>query len=168
MNKTRMIVSVSILIALEIILTRYFSIQTPIVRIGFGFIPVALASIMFGPVIGGITAALGDIIGMAIAPAGAYFPGFTLSAFLSGVIMGLFLHKSSKTFVHIALAVITVTLFINLGLNTLWLSMITGKAVMVLMIPRMLKEAVMLPIQIFLIHFMWKYIRTFVKLSFLQ
>ena len=94
---TRTFVLMGLLISMEIILTRFFSVQTPILRIGFGFIPVVLASIMFGPVLGGITAAFSDILGMMLFPQGVYFPGFTLSAFLAGLIYGLLLYKKTNT-----------------------------------------------------------------------
>jgi len=147
-----------LLISMEIILTRFFSVQTPILRIGFGFIPVVLASIMFGPVLGGITAAFSDILGMMLFPQGVYFPGFTLSAFLAGLIYGLLLYKKTKTILQITIAVLMVTVFIDLGLNTLWLSMITGKAAMVLLVPRLIKSVIMLPIQTLLIYSLIKYI----------
>lgn len=158
MNRTRTIAFVGLLVAMEIIFTRFLSFQTPIIRIGFGFIPIAFSAILFGPVVGGLTGAISDVIGMLIFPAGAYFPGFTLSAFLGGVIYGLFLHKKQVTVINVALSVLVITLFVDLGLNTLWLSMITGKAAFVLLIPRLYKSAIMLPIQATTIFVLWKYI----------
>src|SRR5690554_4416646 len=114
MNKTRRLVFVGILIAIEVIFTRFLSLQTPIVRIGFGFLAVSLTSMLFGPVVGGISAAMGDLLGMMLFPRGAYFPGFTLSAFLGGCIYGLFLYKKPKSLLNIFLAVLIITLFVNL------------------------------------------------------
>jgi len=158
MIKTRSLVFVAILIAFEVILTRFLSIQTPIIRIGFGFIAIALSAMLFGPVIGGITAALGDILGMMIFPKGAFFPGFTISAFMGGFFYGLFLFEKPKSFIRITLAVFTIMLVVNLGLNTLWLSMITGNAYIALMVPRVIKEIVLFPIQILLIYLTWRYV----------
>lgn len=159
MKNIRIVISLGMFIAMEVILTRFLSIQTPIVRIGFSFIPIAISSMMFGPVFGGIAAALADIIGMMIFPTGgAFFPGFTLSAFLTGVIYGLFLSKKSKTFLRISMAVIVVSAFINLGLDTIWLLMITGKGILVILPPRIIKTIVMVPIQILLIKAVWNYI----------
>jgi len=91
-------------------------------------------------------------------PKGAYFPGFTLSAFLSGAIYGLFLYKKPVTIVNVAKSVLLITILVDLGLNTLWLSMITGNAAAALLIPRIYKSAIMLPIQTGTIHILWKYI----------
>ena len=49
-SATSRLVIMAFLIAMEIILTRFCSINTPILRIGFGFLPVAMMGIMFGPV----------------------------------------------------------------------------------------------------------------------
>ena len=158
LKTTRTFVFMGLLISMEIVLTRFFSVQTPILRIGFGFIPIVLSSIMFGPVLGGVTAAFSDILGMMLFPQGVYFPGFTLSAFLSGLIYGLLLYKKTKSILQITIAVLLVTIFIDLGLNTLWLSMLTGKATMVLLVPRLLKSIIMLPLQSLLIYSVIKYI----------
>lgn len=157
MKSTRSLVFMGLLIAMEIILTHFLSIQTPIVKIGFGFLPAALASIMFGPIWGGIMGAISDILGMAIFPSGgAYFPGFTLSAFLAGLIYGFVLYKKHDTILRVAAAVLIVTVFVDLGLNTIWLSMTLGKAVAAIIIPRLLKSAVMLPVQIITINVVWR------------
>lgn len=157
MKSTRSMVFMGLLIAMEIILTHLFSIQTPIIRIGFGFLPAVLASIMFGPIWGGIMGAVSDILGMAIFPTGGtYFPGFTLSAFLAGVIYGFVLYKKPNSILRIAIATLTVTLLIDLGLNTIWLSMITGRAAVAIIAPRLLKSAAMLPVQIITVSVVWR------------
>ncbi len=158
MNSTRSLVFIGLLIAIEVVLTRFVAIETAIVRIGFGFIAISLSSILFGPIIGGITAAIADVLGMMIFPKGPYFPGFTLSAFLGGISYGIFLYNKPKSYLNIALSVMIITIFINLGLNTLWISIITGKAYIVLFMARILKEIIVLPLQVFIIYYTWKYV----------
>lgn len=169
MKNIKIIVSLSMFIAMEVILTRFLSIQTPIVRIGFSFIPIALSSMIFGPIFGGIAAALADIIGMMIFPSGgAYFPGFTFSAFLTGIIYGLFLYKKQKTLFQVSLAVIAVSLFVNLGLDTIWLWILTGKGLIALLTPRIVKALIMAPIQILMIKSLWSYLAGPLKGSYLH
>lgn len=158
LKTTRIFIFMGLLISMEIGLTRFFSIQTPIVRISFGFIPIVIASVMFGPVLGGITAAFSDILGMMLFPKGVYFPGFTLSAFLSGIIYGIMLYKKPQTMLRIILAVSIIIISVDLGLNTYWLSIITGKGVVALFVPRFIKSIIMLPIQSLLICSLIKYI----------
>ena len=66
---------VALLMALEIILTRFLSINTPIVRIGFGFVPVSLTAIMYGSLWAGAAYAIADVIGALLFPIAGYFPG---------------------------------------------------------------------------------------------
>ena len=88
---TRTLVTLSILTALEIVLNRFLSINAWNTKIGFSFIPVAVAGMLFGPLGGAVVGALGDLVGAILFPIGAYFPGFTLTAFLTGLVYGLFL-----------------------------------------------------------------------------
>ncbi|GFZ30683.1 folate ECF transporter [Clostridium zeae] len=163
MKNTKTLVLLSLFITLQIILTRFLSIQTPILRIGFGFIPLIFSSILFGPVLGAICAATSDILGMLIFPQGTYFPGFTLSAFLSGLIYGIILHKKNISILRISISSIFVKLIVDIGLNTFWLSIITGKAVAILLIPRLTKTLIMIPIEIFLIYVLWNYLDSAIK-----
>lgn len=158
MKSIRTLVFVSLLVSMEIILTRFLSIQTPIVRIGFGFLPIALAGIMFGPIIGGFTAALADVFGMMLfsSAAGPYFPGFTISAFIGGAIYGLILHKKSKTIIRIALAVLLVRFFVDLGLNTVWISILYEKAWTAIIGARLIASLIIIPIQITMIYTVWR------------
>lgn len=95
-NSVKKLVEISLLIALEVILTRFCSINTATLRIGFGFLPIAIIAMMYGPLSAGVAYALGDLLGMMIFPSGSYFPGFTLTAFLTGVIYGLVLYRKPK------------------------------------------------------------------------
>ena len=52
------LIQISLLIAIEVILTRFCSINTPIVRIGFGFLPIAIIAMMYGPLSAGISLSL--------------------------------------------------------------------------------------------------------------
>ncbi len=81
----------ALLAALEIVLSRFLSISAWNTKIGFAFVPVALAALLLGPLNAGIVAALADFLGALLFPVGPYFPGFTLTAFLMGLCYGVFL-----------------------------------------------------------------------------
>ena len=147
MSKTKKLILVSLLIAMEIVLTRFLAIETPVVRIGLGFIPMAIAGTLFGPVTGGIAYGVSDILGMLLLPKSAYFPGFTISAVLSGAMYGIFLYKKDS-YLRIILCVLAIGIAIDLGLNTFWLSIILGKGYLALLPVRIVKTAIMLPIQV--------------------
>ena len=161
------LIQISLLIAIEIILTRFCSINMQIVRIGFGFLPIAIIGMMYGPLSAGIAYAIGDILGMLLFPTGgSFFPGFTLTAFLTGIVYGVFLYNKPKTWPRIIGAVLIVCLVINLGLDTYWLFILTGKAYMALLPTRIMKSIIMIPVQTFIIGIIWKQVVVrFVKVS---
>ena len=80
------IATLGLLIAMEVVLSRFLSIATPILKISLAFIPVVAAAILYGPVWAGSVAALGDLLGALLFPIGVYFPGFTVTAFISGMV----------------------------------------------------------------------------------
>ncbi len=155
-SNTQKLVVIAFLIAIEVILTRFCSIQTDILRIGFGFLPIAVAGIMFGPLWAGAAYAIGDILGMLIFPSGAFFPGFTLTAFLTGCTYGLFLHKKMPSFKTIVVPVLIVCMVLNLFLDTLWLSILYGQGYLFIFPARIVKCALMMPIQLLLIKIVWQ------------
>ncbi|MEJ8553383.1 folate family ECF transporter S component [Tepidibacter sp. Z1-5] len=146
---------VGLLIALQVILTRFMSIHTPIVRIGFGFLPLAITSILYGPWVGGIAAAIADLIGFALFPTGTYFPGFTLTAFLTGFTYGILFFNKPKSHKRLFLSVLIVCILLNLGLDTLWLSILIGKGYVALLPTRIIKTLIMIPVQFILISLVW-------------
>jgi len=157
-NPVRKIVYAGVFIALNIILTRLFSYSVKIggitgVRLNVGEVPLVLSGILLGPVYGGITGAAADLLGFPINPQGAYFPGFTLSAALMGLVPGLYgkLIKGKWSLLHISLAVIVTTVLTSTVLNTLWVYILSGKAVAVLLPPRITANIVLIPVYIFLI-----------------
>ena len=119
-------------------------------RISVTFIPVAITGYLMGPVAAMIVGALGDIIGFLAFPSGAYFPGFTISAALSGAIYGICLYRSvpSQIRVRVIISKLLITFFINIALNTLWLAMLYNKAYFVYMTSRIIKNLIMFPFQV--------------------
>lgn len=97
LRKTKVMAVAAMLIAIGVILG-LFSVQlTEFIRIGFSGIPNELASMLFGPVVGGIMGGIGDILKFLIKPTGPYFFGYTLNAMLGPVIYGIFFLSSSDS-----------------------------------------------------------------------
>lgn len=133
--------------ALAIALNYVASIDVgPYVRIGFSGIPNQIVAFVFGPAVGAIFGALLDIIKFIIKPTGMFFPGFTLSAALGGLIYGLFLYRRPLSLKNVLISQILIKVFVNICLNTLWLKLLYDKAILVILPGRLLSNAVMLPI----------------------
>lgn len=137
---------IGILVAMEIILAR-FSIHTWNLKIGFSFIPVVVAAIFYGPVTAGLVGAIGDIMGYILFPVGAYFPGFTLTAFVTGMIFGFFLRKSQSV-LNVVLAVLCVQIFVSQFMTTYWISFLYGSPYWALFATRIYQTAAMIAVEI--------------------
>ncbi|MCQ2554650.1 MAG: folate family ECF transporter S component [Clostridia bacterium] len=148
--KTSELVICAILVACHIILSRFLSINAWHTKIGFTFVPVLIAAYVFGPVLAGIVGGLGDLIGALAFPIGAYFPGFTFTCFLTGVIYGVFFYnKSEKQMaLNIPVAVIINQIVCSLILNTLWISILYGSSFKVLLATRSVQAGIMTAVEI--------------------
>lgn len=149
----------AILIAIGLVLDRFLRVQiTPEIRIGLGFIASGLIGMMFGPVMGGVAGLISDLLSAIISLTGAFFPGFTLSAILGGVFYGAFLYQHKFTFWRVLLAKAFINVFINIGLNSVWVGIMTGKAVYVLIGARIAKNLILLPIEAILLYIVGKFV----------
>ncbi len=139
------------LIAVSVILTRVFGVMIPVggvlgLRISFGEIPIYLSGILFGPFAGAAAGAIADLIGVAMAGMD-FFPGFTLSAALAGLVPGLMLHRRRRdiSFGRLLAAVVVAGVVVTL-LNTYWVVLLYGAGVFAILPPRIVSRAVMIPL----------------------
>ena len=87
---TRNLVMMASLSAMQIILSRFLSIQaTDMLRISFESIPIILAGLWLGPVSGALVAVISDFLGMMLFGNGAYFPLIVLGPLTVAVLCGL-------------------------------------------------------------------------------
>lgn len=152
LSKISSMVLVSLFIALYVVLSFFRIYITNELRISLTFIPTAWASILFGPLAGALTGALGDILGWAVNPVGPYFPGFTISGFVSGIIYGLFLYKKETTLLRVIAAAALMVLIVEAGLNSIWMNMLVGTAYKVLVPARLIKAVIAAPIQVIVLN----------------
>ena len=132
-------------------------------------LPILLSAIWLGPKYTVVIAGISDVIGAILFPFGEFFIGFTISSILSGLIYGLILYKKEEELsgkeliIRLIIANLIVTLFVYIGLNTLWLSIMYDKAFFVLLGTRIIKEFIMLPIQIITIFLLIKALNPITK-----
>ncbi|WP_405726762.1 folate family ECF transporter S component [Anaerotignum sp.] len=135
-SATHRIVLMAMLAAIQIVLSRWLSINLWNLKIGFAFVPIAMAGMLLGPVGAGLTGAVADIIGATLFPSGAFFPGFTLTAFITAFGYGFFLQKK-QSMTNILAAVLFSEIVGTICLNTLWISILYGTPFIPTMIPRL-------------------------------
>ena len=150
-----MVCVTGILIAIEIVLANYLQIHTWDMKIGFGFVPVVAAAILYGPLAAGLVGAIGDIISAFLFPVGQYFPGFTVTAFLTGAIFGLFLHKR-ESILSVVFSVLITQAVISQFVNTFFISVLYGNPYWPLFVTRLVQTGVMSAVQIVFVLLMVK------------
>ena len=120
------IANAGILSAIAIILGFFKIPVTQLIEIRFAVLPITIASYLFGPVVGGVVGLVSDIGGYILRPTGPFFPGFTVTSVITGVIFGCMLYKRRPTLLRILMAQIVYTAICGIFLNSLWLSMLYG------------------------------------------
>lgn len=119
---------------------------TDTVRIGFAEIPVMLAGYLFGPVTGGIFAAALDVLKYLVKPMGPFMPILTLIVVLKGFMYGCAFYKRPVGLWRVLAVQLAVAVVCNLLLNTWALSLLYGKGFMAMLVPRIIRNLIMWPI----------------------
>lgn len=152
LTDTRAIALMGMLIAIHAVLG-FFKIPvfTTDNRITLTFAVRAVTGMILGPVPAAIVAGIGDIFGYLLNPGGGmYFPGFTVSGMIGGFIYGMCLYKRDERFFLLwtMLAVFVIIFFVNIILNTFWLSVIYDKAYQLFVAARIIKNFIAYPFNV--------------------
>lgn len=147
-NNVRLIVTGGLLIALDVVCTRFLSFFTPgyVDRISLQFIPNAFAGLVFGPVWAMMVTVLGDTVGMLINSGGMVFtPLITIACAARGLIYGLILYKKPVSLTRCIIAVAAVTVVVELGMMPIFLSVLYGKAWIATLVAKLFTRIVTIP-----------------------
>jgi len=145
-KKTSTITTASMFAAIAVVLGSMSLEIGNYIKIGFSSIANQFVYYLFGPVVGGFFGGALDILKYFVKPTGEFFPGWTLSAMLAGVIYGCFFYKRKLSFLRVLAAELTVAVICNMLLGTLWLDIMYGKGFMVLLPARVIKNLIMSPV----------------------
>ncbi len=151
----------AILIALSVILERLLGYNDRILSISFGYLPIVLAAIVYGPGSALVVSVAGDVLGALFFPAGPLDLRFALIAAAKGLLYGLFLRREETQRGSAALAQALVTVLCHLTLNTLVISDIIGKGFWALLPLRGVKNLLFYPIEVLTIIKLLEYRKTF-------
>ncbi len=156
----KLLATMGVLVALEIVIAQFLTIRpTQSIKISLDFIPVVVAGILFGPVPAMIISMLADILGAFLFPVGPFFPGFTATAALTGLLYGLTLHKS-QSWLRVILAVAVQQWILSLLLNTFWLKVLYGMPYVPTLVSRLPQCAILTAAQIVLIPVIARIVQT--------
>jgi ECF transporter S component (folate family) len=146
LRDVRVMTSAALLSAIAIILGFFKIPVTQVIEIRFAMLPIAVSGCLFGPVVGGIVGMVADIGGYLVKPTGPFFPGFTITSMVSGVIFGFMLYRQKPAPLRILMSQIVYTIICGVLLNSLWLSMLYGNGFIPVLTARFVKEIIMIPI----------------------
>lgn len=150
------------MIAVDVVLARLASLNTEVSRFGLALFVVAIVARLYGPVAAMTVHGISDIIGAIVFPNGPYFPGFTVTAVLIGLIYGVMFYRSVNWW-RILVAVLGTQVVCTLCLNTLWLSILMDKSFWVFLPGRLIQAAITTPIQLVGLPFVFRFLDRSIK-----
>lgn len=161
-SRTSSIAWLGILIAVQVVLAR-FTIGSNSLKVGFSFVVTGMIGYYFGPWKSALAGLVSDLIGnIVFPPQGGFFVGFTISAIVAGLIYGLVLYKKEITWWRVLIAIVLVSLIVNLVLNTLWVNIMYPVPTKVLWAtriwPRAIKELIFIPFETIVLYIVLKWI----------
>jgi len=144
---TKTLTAAAMLSALGIVLGFFKIPINQLIEIRFGALPVEMASQLFGPAVAGVVGGIVDIGGYLVKPTGPFFPGFTFSSIVGGIIFGLMLYNKRITFLRVLMTQVVYTIVVGIILNSYWLDVLYFQnGYVATIIARLPKELIMIPI----------------------
>jgi ECF transporter S component (folate family) len=132
--------------AISVVLGYFTIVLGDYIKIGFATVANQFVYYLFGPVVGMFFGGALDILKYLIKPTGPYFPGFTISAAIGGLIYGSLLYKRPISLKRILIAELVVSIVCNMLLGTYWLTVMYGKGFFAILPMRVFKNLIMWPI----------------------
>lgn len=142
---------IALFIALKIVVGMVRIPVSENLRITLTYIVVAIEGMIVGPVAGVVSGFVCDNVSFMLFPDGAYFPGYTITAMLGSFIFSLLLYQQKITITRITIAKVLNNYIVNVLLGSLWSSMLYGKAYIVYFTSSIIKNTILLPIEIVLL-----------------
>lgn len=163
LKTTKYFALIAVFIALKTIVSFWYIPVTDNLRIAFTFLLVGLESAIIGPVAGMVSGAITDIVAFMIAPSGPFFFGYTLSSILGSLIYALFFYRTKITLPKIIGAKALVNYGVNVCLGSLWSSILYSKGYIYYATNSLIKNTLLLPIEVFLLYLVFRYFSPYLK-----
>ncbi len=154
-NKIFNLCALALLCAMQIVLARFVVIPVgDMMRFSMSFIPVVIAARRFGIIGSAAVYGVGDLLGAIVFPTGgAFFPGYTLTATIAGILYGIFLRPTKKEetkavfTIKVILSAFSTQFFCSLLLNSYWRAFQMGTPYTAILQTRLPQCAIMFVLQ---------------------
>jgi len=141
---------------MSFLLKSFFVITLPTYRFTFYDIPLMIAGIMYGPIIGGLSGLIVDWFNILMPNYATGFNLFTVSSMMWGIIPGLLLFgRKDLSLVRIVNTVL-ITSIIAFSINSYQLYLFMGSGMLAELPFRVITLVIKLPIQVALIDILFK------------
>lgn len=152
LRKTETLTITGLFLAIQIVLSSFGVLQlSDSLKISLAHLAMVPTAMLAGPIPAIMQGALSDILGFLLKPTGPYFPGFTISAALLGLVYGLFFYRTKANLWQLIAARLIVIVFINICLNTVFLAMLYGPSYYATLPVRAMKNIIQLPFDVVLL-----------------
>ena len=156
LHDPRTLATAAVLSAVHLVLNQFTIPVSQLLEVGFDFLAVAAIGYLCGPWVAGLSGIVTDLLGYILRPNGPYFPGWTLSAILVGVLYGLWLYRRPIKLWRVVLCKLNMVLLFNFLLTPLWLHITYGPSFVVLSSLRLVKNVIKFPLDILLLMLVLK------------
>lgn len=157
---------IAMLLAMDLVLNMFRLRISDMIEINFNFLALMTTGMLFGPGVAIISGAFADILGFMLSPSGTFFPGFTLNAMVAGLIYGIGFYHKSLTLPRIIIIKMINTLVVSFVLTPIWLNILYQAPLITQ--ARLVRSAILLPIQIVLAYFVLTRVKAFVEKRYPQ
>lgn len=125
--RTRTLVTLALLAALEAVLARFVPMPSATVRVSIEAVPIIVAGLLFGPLAGGAVGLVGDAVGCLFSAYG-YNPVFSVPPMLIGVCAGLmrFLLNDRISYVRVLASFLPAVIVGSVFWQSWWLAFFYG------------------------------------------
>ena len=158
LKNVRMLTLAGIITAASIVLESFpiYLLGTSL-KIYFSFLVISLGCYVYGPAVGILVGFANDTLGFLISSFGEpYFPGYLITAMLSGLIYGTLLYRQRITVLRLAVVRLVINYGSNVLLGSVWKAMLYGKGYYYYFTTGLVKNTTMLPIEVLLMVLMFQ------------
>lgn len=163
LKQTRYLALIATMIAMKVVVSWLYVPVGESLRIYLTFLIVSIEAAIIGPVAAMVSGGITDIVSFMIHPTGPFFFGYTISSICGGLIYALFFYQRRISIPRIAGAKFCVNYLINVLMGSLWSAMMYSKGYIFYATQSVIKNTLMLPIEIVLLYIVFKMILPYLE-----
>lgn len=151
------LVVIALLIALNVVLSRFVSIKALNFKISLTFITIVLAAYLYSYFGAIIVAFFGDLVGSLLFPIGPYNPLLSITAVLSGLVYAYFFRKEMNK-KNIICACFINRFVVSLIINTIIIALMYNLSFSATLLTRFYQAIIMFIVEVLILSISSKYI----------